>query len=180
LSADPARVERIEINLNQPLLPFEEGEKSSAVGRTDQVPAGLKSAPVAPRFIAGIIDALFIFGYFLIFPLIIAFFIPEFAFFSRISLVGLGVVLIMIAAAYIFFFTSFVGKTLGMEHQRLRVINFSRRSPIPKEVALRAFGYLISAGCFGLGFLWALFDAEKMTWHDRISGTLIVTGNSMN
>jgi uncharacterized RDD family membrane protein YckC len=24
---------------------------------------------------------------------------------------------------------------------------------------------------FGLGFLWQLWDKDKLTWHDRIAGT---------
>ena len=49
------------------------------------------------------------------------------------------------------------------------------REPITaQEARLRTFGYLVSLGCFGLGFLWALFDPEQLTWHDKISRTLVV------
>jgi uncharacterized RDD family membrane protein YckC len=33
---------------------------------------------------------------------------------------------------------------------------------------------LLSISCGGLGYLWALVDKERLTWHDRISGTRVV------
>lgn len=172
-STEAARVERIEINLNQPLLPFD-GAPPTAGPAADQVPAGLQAAPLLRRFSAGFIDLAFIAGCFLLFLLMVLF-LPEFTLLSKSSLAGLVLVALFIAAGYICLFTFFAGKTLGMEHERLRVVNFSGRFPSLKEIGLRSFGYLISGGCFGLGFIWALFDAEKLAWHDRISRTLIVS-----
>jgi uncharacterized RDD family membrane protein YckC len=28
--------------------------------------------------------------------------------------------------------------------------------------------------CLGLGFLWVLYDRDKLAWHDRLSGTRLV------
>jgi uncharacterized RDD family membrane protein YckC len=38
---------------------------------------------------------------------------------------------------------------------------------------LRASGYVLSAGTFFLGFLWAMWDEDELTWHDRISHTYL-------
>jgi uncharacterized RDD family membrane protein YckC len=38
---------------------------------------------------------------------------------------------------------------------------------------LRSAGYLLSAGTFFLGFLWALWDSDELTWHDRLSRTYL-------
>jgi len=38
---------------------------------------------------------------------------------------------------------------------------------------LRAAGYLLSAGTLFLGFLWALWDEDGLTWHDRLSRTYL-------
>jgi len=165
--------ERIEIDLNQPTLPFDSSESTASTLGEDQVQRGLAAAALAPRIKAGLIDALFVFGCFLIF-LLIVFFVPEFALLSRSSLLGMGAVFLLIFLSYIGAFTTLGARTLGMDHEQLEVVSY-RGNPITlREARLRSFGYLVSLGCFGLGFLWALFDPEQLTWHDKISRTLVV------
>ncbi len=43
------------------------------------------------------------------------------------------------------------------------------------DALLRWMGYIVSAFPFGLGFFWALYDQHRLTWHDRLSGTLVMT-----
>jgi len=169
--------ERIEIDLNQPTLPFESNEISASASREDQVQRGLSAAALAPRAKAGLIDALFVFGCFLIF-LLIVFFIPEFALFTKSSLLGMGTVLLLIFLSYIGTFTALGARTLGMDHEQLEVVSYQGTPITLREARLRSFGYLVSLGCFGLGFLWALFDPEQLTWHDKISKTLVVQRQS--
>jgi len=165
--------ERIEIDLNQPTLPFESNESPASASREDQVQRGLAAADLAPRVKAALIDALFVFGCFLIF-LLVVFFVPEFALFTKSSLLGMGSVLLLIFLSYIGTFMSLGGRTLGMDHEQLEVVSYQGNPITFREARLRSFGYLVSLGCFGLGFLWALFDPEQLTWHDKISRTLVV------
>jgi uncharacterized RDD family membrane protein YckC len=171
--------ERIEIDLNQPTLPFESTESPCSMSREDQVQKGLSAASLALRARAGIIDALFVLGCFLIFVLIV-FFVPEFALFTKSSILGMGSVLLLIFLSYIGTFTALGARTLGMDHEHLEVVSYHGNPITVQEARLRSFGYLVSLGCFGLGFLWALFDPEHLTWHDKISRTLVVRkpGNS--
>ena len=37
-------------------------------------------------------------------------------------------------------------------------------------------GYYISGLLFSLGYLWALFDGNKETWHDKIFDTWVEHG----
>ncbi len=171
------KVERIEISLSQGTLPFVLGEATRATGSEDRIPKGVAAAPISERMMAGAIDALFIFVCCLIF-LMIVFFIPEFAFFSKFSFLGLASVATLILIAYLFLFTRISACTLGMDYKSLHVVSFEGRLPSLAESGLRSFGYFISLGCFGLGFLWAIFDSERLTWHDRISRTLVVIKNS--
>jgi len=143
------------------------------LSREDQVQKGLSAAALAPRARAGLIDALFILGSFLIFVLIV-FFVPEFALFTRSSMLGMGSVLLLIFLSYIGTFTTLGARTLGMDHEHLEVVSYQGNPITLQEARLRSFGYLVSLGCFGLGFLWALFDPEQLTWHDKISRTLVV------
>ena len=164
--------ERIEIDLSQPTLPFET-LIPEFTPREERVQNGLSAAALAPRLRAGLIDALFVFGCFLIF-LLIVFFVPEFSLFTRSSLLGMGSVLLVIFLSYIAIFTALGAKTLGMDHEQLEVVNYEGSPITSREARLRSFGYLVSLGCFGLGFLWAFFDPEQLTWHDKISRTLVV------
>jgi uncharacterized RDD family membrane protein YckC len=172
-AAKPERVERIEINLNQGHLPFDAAE-DSRFGLGERLSSGLTAAALSLRMRAGAIDALFICGCFLIFLMII-FFIPDFVFFSRSSFLGLATVAVLIANGYLFLLTALSARTLGMDHEHLRVVSFDGRFPTLQESSLRALGYFISLGCFCLGFLWGFFDPQRLTWHDRISKTLIVS-----
>ena len=38
----------------------------------------------------------------------------------------------------------------------------------------RYFGYIVSAIPLGLGVLWVFFDPKKQSWHDKLSGTVVV------
>ena len=35
----------------------------------------------------------------------------------------------------------------------------------------RLFAALVSLAAGGAGFLWVLFDEERLGWHDQVSGT---------
>ncbi|MCI0403676.1 MAG: RDD family protein [Acidobacteria bacterium] len=79
----------------------------------------------------------------------------------------------VLAAAYFCLFTLFGGRTPGMQAHGLYAASFESNR-LPEDRALwRAFGYLVSIGSLGLGFLWAGLDDRGLTWHDHISQTLI-------
>ena len=75
----------------------------------------------------------------------------------------------------------FNGQTLGKMMLRLRVIKKrGGRITILDAILRNVFGYTISQ-IFLLGYLWALFDAEKQAWHDKMAGTLVVEeGNAVS
>lgn len=173
----PSKVQKIKIDINQQSLPFSNPENTSSYSWGDQIHRNLKSAFIWDRTIAGFIDFLFIISCCLIFSTI-AILIPGVNFLSTLSVVGLGITFLFIALAYFFLFTALVSKTLGMEHQRLVVVRFDGKVPSIEDVGFRTLGYCISAGCFGLGLLWAIFDPEGLTWHDRISKTLVIEKNN--
>jgi uncharacterized RDD family membrane protein YckC len=74
---------------------------------------------------------------------------------------------------YFALFTIFGGTTPGMMLRGLHVVSFSGEPPTPRQMLLRSAGYLLSAGTFFLGFLWAMWDEDALTWHDRISHTYL-------
>jgi uncharacterized RDD family membrane protein YckC len=72
---------------------------------------------------------------------------------------------------YFALFTIFGGTTPGMMMRGLQVVSFSGEAPTPRQMFLRSAGYILSAGTFFLGFLWAMWDEDELTWHDRLSRT---------
>src|SRR5712692_705650 len=72
---------------------------------------------------------------------------------------------------YYALFTIFGGTTPGMMLRGLQVVSFSGEPPTPRQMFLRSAGYILSAGTFFLGFLWAMWDEDELTWHDRLSRT---------
>ncbi len=74
---------------------------------------------------------------------------------------------------YFALFTIFGGTTPGMMFRGLQVATFSGAPPSPRQLLLRSLGYILSAcACFA-GFLWAGWDEDALTWHDRISRTYL-------
>lgn len=166
------KIQRIEIKLNQSPLPFGESKPPDALPR-DSIHEDLRSASVWDRFAAGIVDTLFIVGCWLIFSLVVIAF-TDFKVLSISAGLGLGLVFLSIALSYFLLFTVLGARTPGMDTMGLAVIRFDGGMPSLQDVGLRIFGYCISTGCFGLGFIWAFFDSERLTWHDRISKTLVI------
>jgi uncharacterized RDD family membrane protein YckC len=66
------------------------------------------------------------------------------------------------------------GQTLGMKSWRLRVVNAAGLNPTLGQAVRRYLWAWVSAAALGAGFLWMLFDRDRLTWHDRLSGTRLV------
>jgi uncharacterized RDD family membrane protein YckC len=92
---------------------------------------------------------------------------------SKLSAAVYGLSFAIVYLQYFALFTVFGGTTPGMMLRGLRVVDFSGEEPTPKQLLLRAAGYMLSAGTFFLGFLWVQWDEDELTWHDRISRTYL-------
>lgn len=85
--------------------------------------------------------------------------------------------LYMLLVSFLFFgwFWTHGGQTLGMRAWRIRVVADGRRE-LTWRLAWRRFAWAAVSWAFaGAGFLWSLFDSQRRTWHDRLSGTRLVT-----
>ncbi len=82
----------------------------------------------------------------------------------------------LIGVAFLFFggFWTHGGQTLGMRAWRIRLQTREGQAITWRHAGLRFLVAIVSWGVAGLGFLWALFDREGLTWHDRASGTVLV------
>jgi uncharacterized RDD family membrane protein YckC len=79
---------------------------------------------------------------------------------------------------YFALFTIFGGTTPGMMFRGLQVTSFTGDPPTPRQMLLRSAGYILSAGTFFLGFFWAWWDEDALTWHDRLSRTYLNVQNT--
>ena len=66
------------------------------------------------------------------------------------------------------------GQTLGMRPWRLKVVDTTGAAPSWRGLVLRFAVGSVSLLPAGLGFWWAWFDRDRLTWHDRASGTRMV------
>ena len=60
-----------------------------------------------------------------------------------------------------------------MKTWHLRIVRTDGQPLSLKQACLRFFLALIGVG-LGFGILWALFDRERLFWHDRMAGTKVV------
>jgi hypothetical protein len=93
--------------------------------------------------------------------------------FNKLDLAVTGATFALFYAQYFALFTVFGGSTPGMMLRGLRVVSFDGGMPSSRQMAWRSFGYLISAGTCFLGFVWALWDDDRLCWQDRISQTYL-------
>lgn len=63
------------------------------------------------------------------------------------------------------------GQTLGMRAWRLRLVAADGGVPAWRALLVRYAVGTLSLLAAGLGFWWAWIDRDRLSWHDRASGT---------
>jgi len=161
-------------------LPPEKPERAGEVSFAPAVVANeglLPTATIEERRLAALIDSgclLFAYGAFLALFSALG---GEFTV-SKLSGAVCVATFAIVYLQYFMLFTIFGGTTPGMMMRSLQVVSFTGEPPTPRQMLLRSAGYLLSAGTFFLGFLWAMWDEDALTWHDRISQTYLSTVES--
>lgn len=82
--------------------------------------------------------------------------------------------LFIITFLFFGFFWTRNGQTLGMQAWRIRVQSLGGYKLTWTQSLLRFFLAALSMLCFGLGYIWMLFNDEKLTWHDKLSESCVV------
>lgn len=82
--------------------------------------------------------------------------------------------------AVIYLYARWLGKgaTPAMKMFNLRLVDVNTGQPVGTG---RAFGRLlfaqfISGYVCGLGYLWAIWDKQRQTWHDKVISSVVVKG----
>lgn len=84
--------------------------------------------------------------------------------------------LTLVLVAFVFFvgFWRHRGRTLGMQSWGLQLQTPGGELPSLGTATIRFFVAILSWLPLGLGFFWQLWDADHLTWHDRLSKTRVV------
>lgn len=124
-------------------------------------------APLRHRFAAFVYDILIVFGIWV--TTIIALVTV-----TGDAVVGAWVQSLLFLELYAFFafFWCRRGQTVGMLAWRLRLRHDGRYTS--QQALLRFIGALASFATLGLGFAWMWFGADRRTWGDRLSNSVVV------
>jgi uncharacterized RDD family membrane protein YckC len=167
-TAPPGGPERVEISALQPELDFSAGGDPRAHPQTALVPV----ADLRERRQAGLLDFVFLTITYAGFLALFRSLGGHFSF-ARVDAAVYAAVFVLFSALYFAIFTIFGGATPGMQLRGLYVVRLDGHAAEQRQLQWRAFAYLLSGGALMLGFLWALWDEDHFTWHDRISHTYV-------
>ena len=85
-----------------------------------------------------------------------------------------NVYLVFVAYCYMAWCWMHGGQTLGMKTWKFQVVQFDGTPITIQQTIIRFIGGILSWACFGLGYLWVLWDKDRLAWHDYLSKTKLV------
>ena len=95
--------------------------------------------------------------------------------FGGLALIG-WLILAVFNFVYFGYFWSNSGQSVGMKLLNCTVVRRTEGETLSfwRAGFRGTIGYAISGLVFGLGFLWAAFDSNKETWHDKLFDTWVI------
>lgn len=95
---------------------------------------------------------------------------------DTINMINSLVVYIMVLKViYQTFFVTVYGATVGKIFMKIKVVSINDlENPSFLYSLSRALVRILSESAFYLGFLWALMNPKRETWHDKAGQTLVV------
>jgi uncharacterized RDD family membrane protein YckC len=91
------------------------------------------------------------------------------------ALISVLLITALITTFYLAVTQILCGKTFGMMAANSHVVDaLNNEKPSLPMVLMRTFGYFISAIPAFAGFFWITLDPQSRSWHDKISGTIVV------
>jgi uncharacterized RDD family membrane protein YckC len=148
--------------------PIRLDNETSTDGEAGSPQIPLKTAPMEDRIMAGIFDLALIVSAFAIFVLVFVACTahpPS----GKPAMIAAGLVLAGFGLLYQYLFFKYAEGTPGMRYAKIALCTFEDGNPTRKAMCTRVLYVLLSAAPLGLGFAWAWFDPDRLTWHDRLS-----------
>jgi uncharacterized RDD family membrane protein YckC len=150
-------------------LPLDEYESAQQRAQ-DAAEPELEMAPMGRRLMAAIVDGALIAGACLAAAVVAATRIDQLPA-LRIIEAGSAVALVAIAGLYQTIFLVLAEATPGMKYARIGLSTFENEFPTLAQRCGRLGALLLSVLPLGLGLVWAIFDENHLSWHDRLSRT---------
>jgi len=147
--------------------------RSTVSDRTSRDPVAL---PIH-RGMAGAIDLSFV-VIALSLPMGLCYWLAGDALVNQLTLPWFGLFGILIGIGYKLLWALAGTDSPGLQWLRLRLTTFDDGPPSRRERVLRLFSGILSLMSGGLGFLWALVDEEKLSWHDHMSKTFLTSAEA--
>lgn len=86
---------------------------------------------------------------------------------------GAAAAFLVAAGLYHALFFTLAKATPGMRYAHIRLCTFENESPTRAQRWTRMGALLLSLLPVGLGVIWAMFDENHLSWHDRLSRTYL-------
>lgn len=85
------------------------------------------------------------------------------------------IVQLVVTYGYYVYFTGKDGQTIGKKAMKIKVV---RADGLPMNMSTALIrevpGKIVDVLALGLGYLWAIWDKDKQTFHDKIANTFVV------
>ena len=132
----------------------------------------IELAPMSRRLLAVFVDCTLIAGAAIAAAMVAASHVSELPGLRAIEM-GAGLVLLAIGAAYHACFMTVARATPGMRYAGIELNTFAGYTTTRAQRWGRLMALPLSVLPLGLGVVWALFEDDHMTWHDRLSRTYL-------
>jgi uncharacterized RDD family membrane protein YckC len=134
--------------------------------------AAVELAPLSRRLLAIVVDCALIAAAFLAAAMLVVVNTKDLPGPRSVEL-GAALACLAIGAAYQAFFFTFARATLGMRYAGIGLCTLDGFNPSRAQRCRRLMALVLSVLPLGLGLVWALFDDNRLTWHDRMSRTYL-------
>jgi uncharacterized RDD family membrane protein YckC len=151
-----------------------EEEPAKSIGKRAEDAAAaapaLHLAPFGLRAMAAVVDGALILGVFLAGALAVTTHMKHLPSKQQIEL-GSAAALLILGGVYQILFFTLAQSTPGMKYAHISLCTFDDENPTRAQLRSRMVALLLSLLPLGLGVLWAIFDEDHLSWHDRLSAT---------
>ena len=132
----------------------------------------LDQAPLRRRLMASMVDFALVLGVVSAIGALVASNLNHLPGMKASELTALAAVAV-VGVLYECLFLLYAKCTPGMRYAELSLCTFDDEYPTREQMKARLVAMLLSLLPMGLGMLWAIFDEDNMTWHDRHSRTYL-------
>jgi len=150
--------------------PRQETASEGASRTTAVATAAVQLAPMSRRLMAAVVDGALIMGAFLGAATVAVDRVKVLPGIKEVELVS-ALALAIIAVLYLALFFTLARGTPGMKYAGISLSRFGGEKPTLAQRWGRLGALVLSLLPVGLGLVWAIFDDEHLSWHDRLSGT---------